>query len=139
VVAPMGSKAPSRNQVLRSSVDSAKSREPTNRISNNSESRERTHRSESKSGESSSKSKAGESSSKSKPRDNRSISRERSRIPPPPPRDSSSIAADIMKDSSSADINARLLDVIKSQDAKIEQLERLVKRMLDPEGAAHDK
>jgi hypothetical protein len=41
-----------------------------------------------------------------------------------------------MKDSSSVDVNARLLDVIKSQDAKIEQLERLVKRMLDPEGAA---
>ena len=120
-----------------SSPKSVTPREPTNRSSNHSVSRERTHRSSaSKSGENNSKSKTSESRSKSKPQDTRSISRERSRIPPPPPRDSSSIAADIMKDSSSVDVNARLLDVIKSQDAKIEQLERLVKRMLDPEGAA---
>jgi hypothetical protein len=43
-----------------------------------------------------------------------------------------------MIDSSSVDVNARLLDVIKNQDAKIEQLERLVKRMLEPDGAVHD-
>ena len=39
---------------------------------------------------------------------------------------------------SAADENARLLDVIKNQDAKIEKLERMVKRMLEPEGAVHE-
>jgi serine/threonine protein kinase len=33
------------------------------------------------------------------------------------------------------DVNARLLDVIKDQDAKIEKLERLVKQILEPEGS----
>ena len=130
------------------SVKRNMSREPSNRTTNNSVSRERTYSVESKSvGEKNSKSKSRERSSKSKSRENRSKSRDRSvvshRSAPPPPlkakaRESSANAADMMIDSSSVDVNARLLDVIKNQDAKIEQLERLVKRMLEPEGAVHD-
>ena len=131
------------------SVKRSLSREPSNRsTTNNTVSRERTYSAESKSsGEKGSKSKSGERSSKSKSRENRSKSRDPSvvsrRGAPPPPlkakaRESSAIAANVMIDSSSVDVNARLLDVIKNQDAKIEQLERLVKRMLEPDGAVHD-
>lgn len=82
---------------------------------------------------------------------NRSVSRERTSVnrslpPPPKPqapaRDGSSGTAvkQTMNSSaqSAADENARLLDVIKNQDAKIEKLERMVKRMLEPEGAVHE-
>jgi serine/threonine protein kinase len=129
------------------SVNHSLSREPPKRSTNNSMSRERTYGAESESfGDKDSKTtKSGERrSSKSKSRKSRSGSRDRSvvshRGAPPPPlkanaRDSSAIASEIMKDSSSVDVNARLLAVIKNQDAKIEQLERLVKRMLEPEGA----
>lgn len=48
--------------------------------------------------------------------------------PPPPPKLSS------RRGDHDADENARLLDVIKEQDAKIEKLEAMVKRMLEPEG-----
>ncbi len=40
---------------------------------------------------------------------------------------------------SAEDVNARLLDVIKDQDAKIEKLERLVKQMLEPEGTKQER
>jgi len=71
-------------------------------------------------------------------RNNRSVSREstsRAHPPPPkpqaPPRDSSV--------PTSIDENARLLDVIKGQDAKIEKLERMVKRLLgEPEDDVHE-
>mmetsp|Transcript_28547 Transcript_28547/g.60860 ORF Transcript_28547/g.60860 Transcript_28547/m.60860 type:complete len:893 (+) Transcript_28547:206-2884(+) len=76
-------------------------------------------------------------------RDNttRSVSRERTNInhrgaPPPPPKPQAP-----PRDSSvpqSVDENARLLDVIKNQDAKIEKLERMVKRMMEPEGDVHE-
>mmetsp|Transcript_837 Transcript_837/g.1387 ORF Transcript_837/g.1387 Transcript_837/m.1387 type:complete len:891 (+) Transcript_837:244-2916(+) len=56
--------------------------------------------------------------------------------PPPPPKPSSRRGDD--RSSSDRDENARLLDVIKEQDAKIEKLEAMVKRMLEPEGAVHE-
>jgi serine/threonine protein kinase len=57
--------------------------------------------------------------------------------PPPPPKPSSR-RGDMDRSSSDRDENARLLDVIKEQDAKIEKLEAMVKRMLEPEGAVHE-
>jgi serine/threonine protein kinase len=75
-------------------------------------------------------------------------------VPPPPPkpqlhapksasattvasrsdRGGSAVANQILHNfgNSADDVNARLLDVIKDQDAKIEKLERLVKQMLEP-------
>jgi len=88
--------------------------------------------------------------SRDSPRDrikNRSVSRDRTNAgrsiantPPPPPKPQApSIATEPINSSGSAmDENARLLDVIKNQDAKIERLERMVKRMLEPEGAVHE-
>lgn len=72
-------------------------------------------------------------------------------VPPPPPkpqpqasksaaargdRGGAAVANQILHNfgNSADDVNARLLDVIKDQDAKIEKLERLVKQMLEPEG-----
>lgn len=82
---------------------------------------------------------------------NRSVSRDsrssRSRTaPPPPPKPQAPSRESVAKQSmnrsgssrSSDDDNAKLLDVIKNQDAKIEKLERMVKRMLEPEGAVHE-
>lgn len=82
-------------------------------------------------------------------------------VPPPPPkpqpqapksasatsiasrsdRGGSAVANQILHNfgNSADDVNARLLDVIKDQDAKIEKLERLVKQMLEPEGAKHER
>eukprot|EP00984_Skeletonema_dohrnii_P009771 scaffold3759_cov124-Skeletonema_dohrnii-CCMP3373.AAC.8 len=57
--------------------------------------------------------------------------------PPPPPKPSSR-RGDNDRPSDDTDENARLLDVIKEQDAKIEKLEAMVKRMLEPEGAVHE-
>ena len=80
---------------------------------------------------------------------NRSVSRDRTNTnrsitaPPPPPKPQAppreSAAKEQMNRSGGAiDENARLLDVIKNQDAKIEKLERMVKRMLEPEGDVHE-
>ena len=107
------------------------------------------------------------SRSDSKDRANkRSVSREQTTtsgrgVPPPPPkpqpqaqapkasasasarveRGGSAVANQILHTfgNSAEDVNARLLDVIKDQDAKIEKLERLVKQMLEPEGAKHER
>lgn len=74
--------------------------------------------------------------SRSASRDGRSFT---SAPPPPPKPQAPSQEAGQMDDSGNAmDENARLLDVIKNQDAKIEKLERMVKRMLEPEGAVHE-
>jgi len=63
----------------------------------------------------------------------------RSSRPPPPPKSSSRRGeSDRASNSNDTDENARLLDVIKEQDAKIEKLEAMVKRMLEPEGAVHE-
>jgi serine/threonine protein kinase len=82
-------------------------------------------------------------------RRNNSKSRERTSAaaggqPPPPPLPSkgqtplfSSSVTPNMMEGSVEDVNARLLDVIRVQDAKIEQLERLLKRMLDHEDEVH--
>lgn len=116
----------------KSSVKRTKSREST-------KSRERTYSSETKSVERRSKSKSRESGSKSREHSNTTHRGAPPQSVKAQARESS--AANLMMDSSSNpgdDVNARLLDVIKNQDAKIEQLERLVKRMLDPEGAGHD-
>eukprot|EP00569_Conticribra_weissflogii_P006495 CAMPEP_0171332994 /NCGR_PEP_ID=MMETSP0878-20121228/3740_1 /TAXON_ID=67004 /ORGANISM="Thalassiosira weissflogii, Strain CCMP1336" /LENGTH=688 /DNA_ID=CAMNT_0011833867 /DNA_START=114 /DNA_END=2180 /DNA_ORIENTATION=- len=59
-----------------------------------------------------------------------------SRPPPPPPPQSHGHG--VGSSAQASDENARLLDVIKEQDAKIEALERMVKRMLEPEGAVHE-
>ena len=96
----------------------------------------------------------------------RSVSREQTTnsgrgVPPPPPkpqpqaqapkasasasarveRGGSAVANQILHNfgNSAEDVNSRLLDVIKDQDAKIEKLERLVKQMLEPEGAKHER
>ena len=53
------------------------------------------------------------------------------RPPPPPPPHASSRAV------SEQDDKARLLEVIKEQDAKIERLERMVMRMMEPEDKRH--
>ncbi|KAL3771465.1 hypothetical protein ACHAW5_006148 [Stephanodiscus triporus] len=116
----------------KSSVKHNKSRESTNR-------RERAYSSEKKSVERRSKSKSRGSGSKSRERLNTNHRGAPPQSVKAQARESS--ASKLMMDSSSNpgdDVNARLLDVIKNQDAKIEQLERLVKRMLDPEGAGHD-
>jgi len=81
--------------------------------------------------------------SRSASRDRTNPSRSISNAPPPPPKPQAplreAVANDHMDRSGSAIAeNARLLDVIKSQDAKIEKLERMVKRMLEPEGAVHE-
>jgi len=84
-----------------------------------------------------------------KTRTNRSISRDRTSVnrsvaaPPPPPKPQAPPRESLVKEQllgsgDAADENARLLDVIKNQDAKIEKLERMVKRMLEPEGAVHE-
>lgn len=62
----------------------------------------------------------------------------RSSRPPPPPKPSSRRGESDRTGSNDTDENARLLDVIKEQDAKIEKLEAMVKRMLEPEGAVHE-
>ncbi|KAL7543878.1 hypothetical protein ACHAXR_013281, partial [Thalassiosira sp. AJA248-18] len=78
---------------------------------------------------------------------NRSVSRESNQsnrgAPPPPPKPQAPPRDNVVKQSmnssgTAVDDNARLLDVIKNQDAKIEKLERMVKRMLEPEGAVHE-
>jgi serine/threonine protein kinase len=74
---------------------------------------------------------------------NRSASRDRTHLsratPPPPPKPQAHERRAMHNSgSSAADENARLLDVIKNQDAKIEKLERMVKRMLEPEGDVHE-
>jgi serine/threonine protein kinase len=61
----------------------------------------------------------------------------RANRPPPPPKPSSR-RGDNDRSSNDTDENARLLDVIKEQDAKIEKLEAMVKKMLEPEGAVHE-
>jgi hypothetical protein len=78
-------------------------------------------------------------------RRSKSKSRERAAAggpPPPPPLPSkgqtlSSSVTPNMLEGSVEDVNARLLDVIRVQDAKIEQLERLLNRMLDHEDEVH--
>lgn len=68
----------------------------------------------------------------------RSSSRTRRPPPPPPPqapRDVSLTASRASAPPADED-KAKLLDVIKEQDAKIERLEAMVKRMLEPEGGA---
>ena len=112
-------------------------------------SRESSKRSVGKNGRSASRDSRARTSNRSVSRDrinNRSVSRDRNannvnRAPPPPPKPqalspSSTAAKQTMHTSglSAADENARLLDVIRSQDAKIEKLERMVKRMLEPDG-----
>jgi serine/threonine protein kinase len=77
-----------------------------------------------------------------KPSSFRASSSRSSRPPPPPPpphttRESTG-ATSKTTHSSDDDDKARLLDVIKEQDAKIERLERMVKRMMEPEGAVHE-
>lgn len=77
----------------------------------------------------------------------------RTKTPPPPPkpqatspRENSSKKLSANNNSSgekasshsASDENAKLLDVIKNQDAKIERLEAMVKRMLEPEAAVHE-
>ncbi len=63
----------------------------------------------------------------------------RSSRPPPPPKPSSRRGeGDRASNGNDTDENARLLDVIKEQDAKIEKLEAMMKRMLEPEGAVHE-
>ena len=62
----------------------------------------------------------------------------RSNRPPPPPKPSSRRGDNHDRSSNDTDENSRLLDVIKEQDAKIEKLEAMVKRMLEPEGAVHE-
>ena len=78
----------------------------------------------------------------------------RSSQPPPPPKppapvrdtSSSSISTPTSYTSHTpapaappaVDENARLLDVIREQDEKIAALERMVKRMLEPEGTVHE-
>jgi len=80
---------------------------------------------------------------------NRSASRDRTNInrsitaPPPPPKPQAPPRESVAKEQTNrsggaVDENARLLDVIKNQDAKIEKLERMVKRMLEPEGDVHE-
>jgi len=90
--------------------------------------------------------------SASRVRETRSTSKSRERTvtaggPPPPPLPSStkgqtpilssSSVTPKMMEGSVEEVNARLLDVIRVQDAKIEQLERLLKRMLDHEDEVH--
>ena len=82
---------------------------------------------------------------RSKSRDRKSANR-----PPPPPKpqaalspssSSGTTAAKRILNSSGQNIsdeNARLLDIIKAQDAKIEKLERMVKRMLEPDEDVHE-
>mmetsp|Transcript_9494 Transcript_9494/g.17058 ORF Transcript_9494/g.17058 Transcript_9494/m.17058 type:complete len:914 (+) Transcript_9494:218-2959(+) len=82
---------------------------------------------------------ASRSTSRDRTNPNRSISN----APPPPPKPQAlpreAVANEHMNRSGGASAeNARLLDVIKNQDAKIEKLERMVKRMLEPEGAVHE-
>lgn len=82
-------------------------------------------------------------SNRSASRESTRSSRQRATPPPPPkpqaPRESPNHLAKQMNSSgTSTDENSRLLDVIKNQDAKIEKLERMVKRMLEPEGAVHE-
>ena len=43
-----------------------------------------------------------------------------------------------MKRSEEIDENAILLDMIKNQDAKIEKLERMMKRIPETEGGVHE-
>jgi serine/threonine protein kinase len=62
----------------------------------------------------------------------------RANRPPPPPKPSSRRGDNHDRSSNDTDENARLLDVIKEQDAKIEKLEAMVKKMLEPEGAVHE-
>ncbi|KAL3783906.1 hypothetical protein HJC23_007644 [Cyclotella cryptica] len=72
----------------------------------------------------------------------RASSSRSSRPPPPPP--PPQLARELVGTTSKVihspddDDKARLLDVIKEQDAKIERLERMVKRMLEPDGAVHE-
>lgn len=76
-------------------------------------------------------------------------------VPPPPPKPQpqaqnsatarvdtgGAIANQIIQNfgNSAEDVNARLLDVIKDQDAKIEKLERLMKQILEPEAAKNER
>ena len=92
------------------------------------------------------------SKSRDRERNNRSKSRDRKSAnrPPPPPKpqaalspssSSGTTAAKRILNSSGQNIsdeNARLLDIIKAQDAKIEKLERMVKRMLEPDEDVHE-
>ena len=132
---------------------SASSSSSTNDNRRPSLSKESSKRSVGKNGRSASRDSRARTSNRSVSRDrinNRSVSRDRNansvnRAPPPPPKPqalspSSADAKQTMHASglSVADENARLLDVIRSQDAKIERLERMVKRMLDPDSDVHE-
>ena len=96
--------------------------------------REGKHRPSTRSSRSQSKGRSGSKvRSGSKGTATRSRSKSGSRPPPPPkPQSIEERSGDV---SSASDENARLLDVIKDQDAKIEKLERMVKMMLAPEGS----
>ena len=91
----------------------------------------------SKSGSRSSKDPPQSSSSSSSPGGRKSSSRGgSSNHPPPPPKRGNN--NDDRTGGGDTDENEKLLDVIKEQDAKIEKLEAMVKRMLEPEGAVHE-
>ena len=99
---------------------------------------------------------SGRAEKRSSSREHKTVSASRG-VPPPPPkpqpqaskspavvrgdRGGAAVANQILHNfgNSAEDVNARLLDVIKDQDAKIEKLERLVKQMLEPEGAKHER
>jgi len=135
---PPPARKPSRSRERNKEKErrASKSRERTS-SSRVAEQRDRSDRegkhSSSRSSRSQSKGRSGSKvRSGSKGTSTRSRSKSASRPPPPPmPQSIQERSGDV----SAADENARLLDVIKDQDAKIEKLERMVKMMLNPEGS----